>query len=255
MKKFIFLFVFLNLSLFSQVTLAQNEKNYSDLGNMYNNANKYYDSNNYIKAEEEYKKIINHGLDNGYVYYNLGNTYAKLGQNGLAIANYKKAENFIPRERNLSFNLKSMYQKIDYEENIYESISKPFKYLTFKENIILFNFIWLAIFLILIVNKSNKFNFKNKSQLNKAFLVLSPILIYSIVSISLKIYEYNKNEAIIVVQESDVKVSNNFSDLTLFKVKENQRVNVISELGDWAKISFEGNNGWINKASLEKFTL
>lgn len=248
MKKLFILFLFMLFSI--QTVKAE------DISQNYVAANKYYNSGNYLKAGEEYRKILKQGISNGYIFYNLGNSYLKLGQTGLAIANYKKAQNFIPREQKLKNNINYLYEKINYEESSLDKTLNFFKLFTFREVLILFSIFWALIFLLwnlkrVYFHKSKKIN----KNINTMILVISPLLLYCLLAISLQIFAYYQNEAIIVVEESDVKVSNNFSDVTLFKVKENQKVNILSETGDWAKISFENNKGWINKASLEKISV
>ncbi len=64
-------------------------------------ANDLYSMNKYQEAADTYESIRIKGLNNGYLYYNLGNTYIRLGKTGPAILNYIRAYNFIPRDENL----------------------------------------------------------------------------------------------------------------------------------------------------------
>jgi tetratricopeptide (TPR) repeat protein len=60
----------------------------------------------YRKALTRYEKIAwEGGIRNGKLFYNIGNTYFKLGEIGKAILNYKRAERFIPNDPNLRQNL------------------------------------------------------------------------------------------------------------------------------------------------------
>ncbi len=45
------------------------------------------------------------GIENGWLFYNLGNIYVRLGDIGRAILNYRRAERFIPNDINLQHNL------------------------------------------------------------------------------------------------------------------------------------------------------
>jgi len=45
------------------------------------------------------------GIENGRLFYNIGNIYFRLGDTGKAILNYRKAERFIPNDINLQQNL------------------------------------------------------------------------------------------------------------------------------------------------------
>jgi tetratricopeptide (TPR) repeat protein len=44
-------------------------------------------------------------IENGYLYYNIGNAYYEAGEKGKAILNYRRAERFIPSYQDLKYNL------------------------------------------------------------------------------------------------------------------------------------------------------
>ncbi len=64
-------------------------------------------------ARDEYERALLHyerieredGVRNGRLYYNIANTYFRLGDLGRAILNYKRAALYIPRDENLDQNL------------------------------------------------------------------------------------------------------------------------------------------------------
>lgn len=58
----------------------------------------------YEKALLRYQKI-NKSIPSGKVYYNIGNTYFRMGNIGQAIANYRRAEQHLPGDPNLQHNL------------------------------------------------------------------------------------------------------------------------------------------------------
>ena len=60
----------------------------------------------YEKAAMRYERIIREGgVQNGKLYYNLGNIYFRLMDLGRAILNYRRAEQYIPNDPNLKQNL------------------------------------------------------------------------------------------------------------------------------------------------------
>ncbi|MGK0289999.1 MAG: tetratricopeptide (TPR) repeat protein [bacterium] len=63
--------------------------------------------------------IEKHHIKNGYLYYNIGNTYLALEDLGNAILFYRKAEKLIPTSSNLNDNLKTARSrlKIQWKEN------------------------------------------------------------------------------------------------------------------------------------------
>jgi len=60
----------------------------------------------YRRAALRYERIIHDGgIENGQLYYNIGNAYFRSGDTGRAILNYLRAERFIPGDENLEANL------------------------------------------------------------------------------------------------------------------------------------------------------
>jgi tetratricopeptide (TPR) repeat protein len=60
----------------------------------------------YAKAAMRYERIIREGrIQNGKLYYNLGNVYFRMKDLGRAILNYRRAEQYIPNDPNLKQNL------------------------------------------------------------------------------------------------------------------------------------------------------
>ena len=71
-------------------TFAQDTKS-NDPNQLFYTGNHYYQTQDYIKAVEEYVKLLDTGIENGNLYYNIGNGFLKLGKVGYAILCYEKA--------------------------------------------------------------------------------------------------------------------------------------------------------------------
>ena len=74
-------------------------------------ANDLYAKSEFQQAADSYESLIQRGINNGYLYYNLGNTYIRLGKIGPAILNYMNAQKLIPRNENLQANLNFAIQQ------------------------------------------------------------------------------------------------------------------------------------------------
>jgi len=59
----------------------------------------------YQKALLRYENLVEKGVRNGKLYYNIGNVYYRLGDIGRAILNYRRAERYIEKDANLQQNL------------------------------------------------------------------------------------------------------------------------------------------------------
>ncbi|MEK7483357.1 MAG: SH3 domain-containing protein [Planctomycetota bacterium] len=67
-------------------------------------ANTAYKENDMLQAQKYYLQIIQQGFCNGFVFYNLGNTFLRQGKTGEAILYYELAKKWIPRDPELQEN-------------------------------------------------------------------------------------------------------------------------------------------------------
>lgn len=66
---------------------------------------RYYESKEYAGAIEAFQKIVDDGVQNGKLYYNLANAYLKGGDIGPAVLWYERALKLMPNDPDLRFNL------------------------------------------------------------------------------------------------------------------------------------------------------
>lgn len=64
-----------------------------------------YENGDYDESVRLFTQIASSGLENGLLYYNLGNAYLKIGDLGRAILWYERARSLIPGNADLEFNL------------------------------------------------------------------------------------------------------------------------------------------------------
>lgn len=69
----------------------------------------------YAKAALRYERLVKDGaIENGQLYYNIGNAYFLMGDMGRAILNYRRAKQYIPNDPNLLQNLEqARKQRLD----------------------------------------------------------------------------------------------------------------------------------------------
>lgn len=79
--------------------------------------NTLYEQGKYEEARDVYLQLVNSGVENGHLGYNLGNAYFRLKQYGKAIAQYRQALKDFPRDPDITANLslarKQVVDKID----------------------------------------------------------------------------------------------------------------------------------------------
>ena len=210
-------------------------------------ANELYANNNYQEAADIYESVHQAGLNNGYLYYNLGNTYIRLGKTGSAILNYIRAYKLIPRDENLQANLNFAIQqtrdKIPLPEK--SSLSTLFFWvndLSLSENLKMVFSVNIIFWLTLIA----WFYFRSKTfrLIRNLFFY---ILLFGIVSVIVKLnLEIGSKTGVVIVNKVSVKSGLDSSNTTLFELHEGALVKITEERKNWFEIRLnEKQKGWV----------
>lgn len=94
------------LSLQQQVVLLDEAQRAFDEGVALRQTNPSQAGKSFGEAAMKFQVLVDSGLRNGKLYYNLGNAYLENGQLGRAVLNYRRAQEFIPDDPRLDANLR-----------------------------------------------------------------------------------------------------------------------------------------------------
>lgn len=218
-------------------------------------ANEAYKKGEFSKAYDLYKSIPNPGPE---INYNLGNCAYKLGQFGYALLYWRRAErlwNIFDRSELLDniFLLKNQVSGSDQKEK-----NKVFESLRWIKNYtisvvsaiplvaiqILFLAIWLFLFLYV------RFLFKRKRR----FLIIILFVLISLLGILLvvKYSLYYRQNGVVITKKATLLSGPGSTFQELGSLAEAAEVLVQKELGDFYKIKFNGQSGWISQKEIEK---
>lgn len=87
-------------------------------------AARLYDASQFEQARNIYTSLIRDGYHDPVVYYNLGNTYARLGETGPSVLNYYKALRLDPNNQDIIQNLNTIQPAINRSSGFF--LLKPF---------------------------------------------------------------------------------------------------------------------------------
>ena len=85
----------------------------SDAAEIYNRANQLYADKDYNRALELYLELVDRGIENAALYYNLANTCFKAGIIGRAVLYYERALYLKPLDREIRDNLKFVRMSLE----------------------------------------------------------------------------------------------------------------------------------------------
>lgn len=215
-----------------------------------------YKANQFDVAAANYEKILAQGYRTAEIYYNLGNCYYKLNNTGKAILNFERAHKLAPEDEDITHNLKiAQLKAIDKLIPVPQmAITTGWNNFTTSQSskswgIFALIFIWIALIVFTVYLFIAKKNF--------VLFLSSLLLVLSIASVSLAFKqssaEENSCEAILLVENVNVKSAPDANGTDLFTIHEGVKVQILDVVGSWNKIRLaDGKVGWIEKNLFEK---
>ena len=230
----------------------------SDFVSLFNEANALYENHEYEKAVDLYEAILNTGLENSDIEYNLGNAYFRLGKFGIARLHYERAEKLSPKEPDVLNNIRlieSRFLKNTLQEENFSTIDR---FLWDIVTIVPKQFlIWIIIISYVLLNLIYTLNIFKPAMLHSAIkwsvaivLILLCTLSFSLV-ITSEVLESSDSYAIVVVNDADVASEPSESAVGRFPAPESMKVIILKDREDWYEIMLpNGSKGWIQKDSI-----
>lgn len=221
--------------------------------------NQSYEAGQYAEAIEIYEAIVSAGVQDGALYYNLGNAYFKQGDLGRAVLNYRRAERLDPRDRDIATNLAvARTQTVDQleatgEGSLSNLVQVAENWLTLDEASILALLLWLLLsFLAIVAILSRRF----RPLGIWLVAVLALFLIAGLISIANRYYtERTYPPAVIVAREVDVTSGPGAVDqyLVEFNLHTGAEVQMLESRPGWRRIALPGKDfqGWVPGEAIE----
>lgn len=219
-------------------------------------ANRLYEEGRFSEAATEYEAILQYGLVNETLFFNLGNAHFKAGDLGHAILNYERAHRLAPGDRdteaNLEFARSLLYDRMDvpappFPFNLFIRLRRSVSLDTETVLFVLLYLLASGFLAAFLLHEDRSFR---KSMLYG--LVLSLLLSVGVgVSLGTRIHALRSRVHVIVLTESvDVRSGPGPEQTVLFTVHEGLKAEIRADRGDWLQVSLpNGWNGWIPRAA------
>jgi tetratricopeptide (TPR) repeat protein len=229
----------------------------ADLKSLMDQANKAYVAQDFAKAQELYEQILGTGNESAILYFNLGNTFFKQGDNLKAILNFERAKRLAPRNKDIDFNLKIANQFV--VDNI-EQLPKPFFARWWNSVSGLFSAdgwaVWSSVAFILFLILLGSYFFSRSLQIRKlAFSAAVLAAVFVIFSFALAARQSgiagDRTSALILCPRVNVKSAPSVTGTDLFMIHEGLKVRITDKLEKWREIELsDGNKGWVSDSCL-----
>ena len=243
----------LSALLFTQISLFAQE-----LEILMQNGNDFYQNKQYEEAIGSYETILNQGFLSSELYYNLGNSYYRMGNLGKAILYFEKSLKVSPSNDDAVHNLKlANARTVDKIQEI-----PPLFFIKWW-NILLTSFtsvgwqlIIFVFYILLLICVALYFLIRNIQVQKYAFIFGSLNIIALLFSVifffsSLE-RESSKEYGILQKSVETVKISPDKQSDDAFVVHEGIKFKIEDEVNNWVKIKLsDGKVGWLPNNSFE----
>lgn len=220
-------------------------------------ANQRYAEGRYEEAVSLYETLIEGGAASAPLYYNLGNTYFKLGRIGKAILNYERARRLSPQEEGLLANLSYVKNLVEQAQPVEEHRILERAFLTLRDSLsatgwtlclsVCYNVLFLILLLAIFFQGVRK-------RVVFWTWILAIVTAGSALMASTKISaEVSVKEGIVIQQVAEIRYSPSEKGAVAFQLKEGIRTQILRCDGDWCYIRLTGDKiGWVARPAIEE---
>jgi tetratricopeptide (TPR) repeat protein len=225
----------------------------TDPGEVFVKAGTAFEAGDHARAIALYRALLDQGVENGTIHYNLGNAYLRNGELGRAIAAYRRSESFQPRDEDLRANL-AFARKMAKDairppgpSAIVETLFFWHYQLSRSEllwTVLAANLLLWSVLLLL--------QFRRASEALR-WIFFSLLLLLTASGVSLAIHTlFPMRVAVVVPQETDAVTSPGDGAVTRFKLHAGSEVRVRDQREEWLRIALpDGQQGWIHRQHVE----
>lgn len=226
---------------------------------VFQRGNELYRGGSFEKAIREYEQILKEGYVSAPLYFNLGNTYYRLGKVAPAILSYERAARLDPNDPDIEHNLTlANFKIVDRIESLPDFFLLKWlrdlqSYFSLTASVSFFLLCWILFFLSLALF----FMLKAPGLLRtlRWVAVVSGVLLVPSTAVLLAqvVASRSHDEAILMEKVITAKTSPDEQSVDAFVVHEGLKVKVGDSVGDWVKITLaDGKVGWIRADQCER---
>ena len=259
LKSGILILLFLSFPAFGRTAFGNSGPDISNPEAIFKEANSAYQQGDFTKAAGLYQQLYDDGYLSGNLFYNLGNSYVKLGAKGQGILFYERAQRLIPGDADLKANLN--YALTDVQDGTPDWKQEFLKFLTGLasiERLAISSSVWFFVLTILVILgllRPGLLQKKGRGNLRRWWtgIVLScMVLFFSNFSLGILTYWDQSRDHAVAVKGDEVRFEPSPTATLYYHLDEGTRVLILEEKDNWVMIRrTDGKRGWVNKECLE----
>jgi tetratricopeptide (TPR) repeat protein len=218
-------------------------------------ANAAYQSGDYETAIGLYESLAAGGSFDGAIYFNLGNAYYQTGDLTRALLNYRRAQNWIPRDSDLNANMALIrVQRLDVqgdEIGLLESMSGLTSSTVTLTELGWIALVFWALWFVLLSGAILRKTWRD--FLRPLLVVLAVVTMVGVILLGSRLFVTATAPAGVVVETSVTAMSGpGDTYLELFQLHTAAELRLWETNGDWVRVGLpDGRQGWIPRQSVE----
>lgn len=229
-----------------------------DVSQLWQKAEEAFADGQWQNTLNYYQMIEGEEMQSADLYYNMGNTYFKLGDNAHAILYYERALKLDPAHKDAAHNLDIVRQlTLDKIDAVPDFILITW-FRNLRQSLSADSWAWIAValaalvaVLLLLFRQGSSLTLRRTAFIAACAALLLTLFAF-IFSLRQKQAILNRDSAVITVPVCPVKSSPADGGNTVFVLHEGTKVRVLDRVGDWAKVQIaDGRQGWATVLSYE----
>jgi hypothetical protein len=220
-------------------------------------ANRLYEAGQFAEAVVAYQALVDAGVEDGALYYNLGNAHFKAGDLGRAILNYRRAQALLPRDPDVAANLQlARAQAVDRLETEDEGVVVGLvrrvlvEWTTLDEAAAITLGLWVVLCALIVTAILWP---RGRQGLTYGIAVMAVLLAVGMLSVGVRVSEArSKAPAVVVVTSAEVRSGPGEDYLTEFSLHAGAEIRVLEQRNGWVRIALPGDlQGWMPSGAVE----
>ena len=221
----------------------------------FDRANVHYRQERYAEALEGYRGLLAGGIENGTLYYNLGNALLKTGRKGEALWAYLSARRFLPRDGDLRANLEYTRSLLSEAEPASVQAPRVADWLTANQQFSTRELaeaasalLWVASLCWII---SGWVRWVRGALRPAAWTAFGCAAVVGVALVSQTLWVDAVPRAVAVADRAEAKFSPSDTGTTHFTLPEGAVVRALQSQGGWVQVRRrDGRTGWVAQAAV-----
>jgi hypothetical protein len=218
-------------------------------------ANNAYQNSDYSTSIALYEELVDSGIRDANVYFNLGNAYYENGQLGSALLNYRRAQQINPRDVDIGVNIALVRsERLDLQQggaNWLNAVAMTTRSsFTLSELSWTVFFLWLLFFGLVVawIIRANL-----RKRLRWLLVIGAACLLMGLAFLTSRMYVIqNRPGAVVTASSTQVMSGPGDEYLPLFSIFSAAEIRILELHEDWMRFTLpDGRQGWININTIE----